>query len=111
MLGADHHGVHAHGLIAVVFNGDLAFGVRAQVGQLLLTQLGEFDQQAVAEVDGQRHEVGGLVAGIAKHQALVASALLFVQAFTFVTALGDVGALLVQGVLNRALLSLMPASV
>ena len=36
VLGADHHGVHAHRLAVVVLDGDLALGVGAQVGQLLL---------------------------------------------------------------------------
>ena len=108
MLGRDDHGVHAHGLaVLVVFDGDLALGVGAQVGQLLLlTQLGQLDQQLVAEGDGQRHQLGGFVAGVAEHQALVAGALFLVQAFAFVDALADVGALGVQGHQHRAVVGL-----
>ncbi len=55
-------------------------------------------------VDGGRHQFRGLVAGIAEHQALVARALVEVEARAFVDALGDVGRLLVVGDQHRATL-------
>ena len=49
------------------------------------------------EGNGQRHKLGGFAAGIAKHHALVASALFLVQPLARVDALGYIGRLLVQG--------------
>ena len=51
--------------------------------------------QAVAVIDGKRHQGRGFVAGVAEHQTLVARALVQVDAFAFVHALGDVRRLLV----------------
>ena len=58
--------------------------------------------QLVREGNRQRHELGGLAAGIAKHHALVASALFLVQPLARVDALGYIGRLLVQGHENSA---------
>jgi hypothetical protein len=48
---------------------------------------------AVRVVDRERHQLGVSLAGVAEHQALVAGALVEVEAFAFVHALGDVGRL------------------
>ena len=71
-----------------------------------LADLGEALGQAVGEVDRQRHEHVGLVAGVAEHHPLVAGALLVelvvlaggarADLFGVVDALGDVGRLLVD---------------
>ena len=48
------------------------------------------------------HQIGGFVAGIAKHQALVAGTLVQVVFRGAVNALGDIGRLLVVGNKHRA---------
>ena len=48
-------------------------------------------------VDRERHQRGGFAAGVAEHQALVAGALVEVEAFAFVHALRDVRRLGVDG--------------
>src|SRR5699024_3162587 len=76
VLGGHHHGVQAHRLLAVVFDGDLGLAVRAQVRQhLLLAHGGEPAGQAVGHGDRHRHQLGGVGAGVAEHQPLVAGAL------------------------------------
>jgi hypothetical protein len=56
----------------------------------------------VREIDRQRHQARRLVAGIAEHQALVARALVEVEALAFVHALRDVLRLLAVGDDHRA---------
>ena len=76
VLGGEHDGVQAHGPVAVVADRHLGLAVGAQVGDLaLLADLGEPLGELVRQVDRQRHQLGGLVAGVAEHQALVAGAL------------------------------------
>ncbi len=77
VLGREHDGVEPHRLVALVGDGDLGLAVGAQVGELVaLAHLGEALRQPVGEVDRQRHQLGGVVARVAEHQALVAGALL-----------------------------------
>ena len=98
MLGGDHYGVDAHGLaVRGVFYGYLALGVGAQIGHErgVAAYVGELAQKQMAQVEGQRHVVGGLVAGVAEHHALVAGAL--VLGIIALYAAVDVGALLVEG--------------
>src|SRR5690606_33298974 len=62
--------------VGAVAQGDLRLGVRTQPRQrrvLLLADLGLLLDQAVRVEDRRRHEFRGLVAGVAEHQALVAS--------------------------------------
>jgi hypothetical protein len=102
VLRGDHHGVQAHGLVAVVLDRDLRLAVRAQVGQHApLARLGQPAGQPVGERDRQREQLGGVRVGVAEHQALVTGALpvdLVVRALHAglvggVDALGDVGRL------------------
>ena len=73
VLGGNDHRVDAHGLAVVVLHGDLALAVRAQVIQrAVLAHLGQALGQLVGQGDGQRHQLGRLVAGVAEHHALVA---------------------------------------
>ena len=65
------------------------------VEDLLLAHLGEAAGELVGEHDRQRHQLFGLVAGVAEHQALVARP-------ARVHAHGDVGGLLVDGGDDRA---------
>ncbi len=77
VLRGDHDRVEADGLVAVVLDGDLGLAVGAQVRDgPVLADLGQAAREPVRDVDRQRHELGGLVAGVAEHQALVAGALL-----------------------------------
>ena len=76
MLGGEDHGVHPDGLAAlVILHGDLGLAVGTEiVHQLLLADLGEALGHLVGQGDRQRHQLGGLVAGVAEHHALVAGA-------------------------------------
>ena len=108
VLGGDHDGVDAHGMVVVVvFYRHLALGVGAQValalsfgsdishGRLLAADFREFLQEMVAEAYGERDIDRGLVAGVAEHHSLVAGAL-FLGVGTLHAAV-NVGALLVHG--------------
>ncbi len=78
-----------------VLNGDLALGVWAgPIHSAIFAEVGVFLKQLMGVLDGHWHQVGGLVTGVAKHHALVASALLAVQAFALGHTLRDVWALL-----------------
>jgi len=57
--------------------------------------------QTVGVVNGRGHQLGGFVAGIVKHQALVAGTGVEVVVADMVKALGDVIALLVVGHQHR----------
>ena len=46
--------------------------------------------------DGERHQNVGFVAGKTKHEPLIARALIAIQTFAFVDALGDIGRLFVE---------------
>ena len=73
VLAGNDHRVDAHGLAVVVLHGDLALAVRAQVIQrAVLAHLGQALGQLMGQADGQRHQLGRLVAGVAEHHALVA---------------------------------------
>src|SRR5699024_4699646 len=92
VLAGDDDGVDAHRLAVLILHRDLALTVRAQVGQqAAFAHLGQAFGQFVGQADGQRHQFGGLVAGVAEHHALVAGAGDFV-----VGAQRDVGALAVD---------------
>ncbi len=106
VLRADQHGLERHRPAVVVLVGDLGLAVGAQVRDLTgLADLGEALGEAMRHPDRQRHQVGGLVAGVAEHHALVAGALQVeavlaglarADLLARVDALGDVGALLVD---------------
>ena len=98
VLGGDDDVHDAGGLAIDVFDGNLALGVRAQpLGEFAsFADAGQLTAEAVGEHDRRRHELGRFVAGITKHDALVASALfavLFAFGFRGVHTLSDVGAL------------------
>ena len=88
----------------LVLDRHLRLAVGAEVRQrAVLADLGEPLGQPVREPDRHRHEVIGLVAGVAEHHPLVARADLVVvvtvaaaQLERLVDALGDVGRLLVD---------------
>ena len=96
MLGRQHDGVDLGGLAIDILDGDLRLGVGTQPRDLAaVTQLGLALHQTMRQVQGQRHQLFGLVDRIAEHQALVAGALVQVQALAFIHTLSDVGRLCV----------------
>ena len=99
VLRRQHHGLDRLGLAAgAVPHRDLRLGVRAQPGEAAVAaHFGLALDQAVREVDRHRHQARRLVAGVAEHQALVAGALVEVEALAFVDALRDVARLLAVG--------------
>ena len=115
VLARDDDRLDAYGLVViVVLDGDLGLAVRTQVGQrAVLAHGGQLLGQAVGDRDRQRHELGGLVARVTEHESLVAGALGVERVdrradaglFGPVDALGDVGALRVEGDLHGAGLS------
>ncbi|RMU72680.1 hypothetical protein ALP24_05656 [Pseudomonas syringae pv. aptata] len=97
VLGRQDDGVDADHLAVFVTAGNLGFGIRAQPRQQAgFTRFGLTLHQLVGEGDRRWHQHVGLVAGIAEHQALVASTLIF--RFAAVNALGDVYRLLADDV-------------
>ena len=78
VLRGEHDGVDAdRAVVGVVLDGDLGLAVGAQVGQrAVLADRGELLGEALRDHDRQRHQLVGVVAGVAEHQALVAGALL-----------------------------------
>ena len=101
MLRGKHHGLQPHRPVVLVAQGDLAFRVRPQPGQLAaLAHLRLALHQAMRQGDGRRHQHIGFVGGVAEHQALVARALLaFILA---IHALRDVRRLLADDIENAA---------
>ena len=104
VLGGDDHGVHPdRAVVLVILHRDLALAVRPHVGhQAGLADQGHLLAQLLGQRQGQGHQLGGLVAGVAEHHALVASALAQLGVATLVLqglidAHGDVGRLLVDG--------------
>ena len=91
VLRRNHHRVDADRLaVLVVFHRHLALAVRPQVGHLtVLANLGQTPRQLVRKRDRGRHQLFGLVGGVAEHHALVARA-------AGVHAHGDVARLLVD---------------
>src|SRR5690606_30609577 len=100
VLAGDHHGVQPDGPVPVVLHGDLGLAVGPQVGDgPVAAHFSESLRQGVGQRDRQRHQLRGLVVGVAEHEALVACALpvelvedLFLPGLVgVVDALGDVG--------------------
>ena len=75
MLRGDHHAIDASGAVLDIFHRNLRFAIRPQKRQVTcLADFGEPAHQFMREHNGQGHELIGFVAGIAEHQALIASA-------------------------------------
>ena len=82
--------------VALVRDRDLGLAVGPQVGHLsALADLGQPLGEAVGQPDGKGHQLRGLVAGVAEHQALVAGAL---QVERVLLGGGSLDARLVRGV-------------
>ena len=117
VLGADQHGVDAHGLAVLVLDRDLGLAVGPQIRHdARLADVGQSPGQPVGHGDGHRHELVGVAAGEAEHHALVAGAELVEVvvgvALTMlegvVHAARDVGRLLLDGGHHAAGLAVEP---
>ena len=79
MLGRDDDRLDADRLAVMVLDGDLALGVRPELGRVAgLPRLAHHLEDAVGVEDRRRHQLRRLAAGIAEHDALVAGALVLV---------------------------------
>ena len=78
VLGREHDGVDAHrAVVRVVLDRDLGLAVGTQVVErAVLAHLGQSLGEPLGDRDRERHELRGVVAGVAEHQALVAGAAL-----------------------------------
>ena len=101
-------------VLVVVLDGDLGLAVGTQVVErAVLAHLGQPLGEPVRDGDRQRHQLGGVVGGVAEHQALVARALLVERVVggadpclvAVVDSLGDVGGLAADGHLDAARLT------
>ena len=73
VLRRNHHRVHASGPPVAVFDRDLRLAVRPQeINFSGFSNFGEFLRQTVGQLNGKGHQFFGLIAGKAKHQALIA---------------------------------------
>ncbi len=101
VLGRQHDGIDADHLAVFIAASDLGFCIRAQPRQQAgFAGFGLTLYQLVREGDRRWHQHVGFVAGVAEHQALVASTLIFRLAA--VNALGDVHRLLADDVHHAA---------
>lgn len=101
MLAGDQHGVHTLGLhgdsLMCVLNSDLNLGVRSHPGNyFLFAALFDSANEFTSEVVREGHEGGGLVSGIADHEALIPSSDFFFF-FVEMNTLGDIWRLFVDG--------------
>ena len=72
VLRGNHDGLDADGFSFLVADRDLGLAVGTQVvEQPLLTDIGQAGREPVGQVDGQGHQLLGLVTGVTEHQALV----------------------------------------
>ena len=95
VLGGEHDRADTDGFAVAVGHGNLALGVWSErwLGSVF-ADLGEAAQYRVGKLDWGGHKRVCFRAGIAEHDALVASA--FVLVGRGIYALGDVGGLLMQ---------------
>ncbi|EAU68690.1 hypothetical protein STIAU_6032 [Stigmatella aurantiaca DW4/3-1] len=93
VLRGHHHGVDAHRAPLAVLHRDLALAVRTDPRVRLAADLGQPPGEGVGIVDGGRHQLRRLIAGIAEHHSLVAGTLVLLV----VHAAGDVLALALDG--------------
>ena len=78
VLGTQYYSMYAHGLVGlpVEFHAELRLGIGTEIGDFpAVAHICQHAQQLVRKVEGQRHIVGGILAGITEHHALVPGAL------------------------------------
>ena len=99
VLGGEDDRMDAHRpVVPVVLDGELRFGVGAQVRhelRFVVADVGQDAERQVRQVQRQGHVVFRIAAGVAEHHALVAGAL--VLGLFAADAAADVAALLVDG--------------
>ena len=105
VLSGDYYGVNANGFAVVVLNRHLSLSVGTEiVKSAVLSYVGKSLCKLVSERDRKGHKLLGLVAGVAEHKSLVASAdiklvsVALLSLKRLINAHRDVGRLLV----NRA---------
>ena len=99
VLRREHDGIDSGRPAANVLDGHLTLGVRSEPLELaLLAAVGQPFHESVGQVDRQRHQRGGFVAGEAEHEPLIAGPLFGVKTRTLAYAPRDVAGLAV----NRA---------
>lgn len=101
VLGRDDDGVDTERdngtVVMLVLDRDLGLGVGAEPRQGAVTASSRHGGvQLVGELEGEGEQLGGLVGGIAEHDALVTSAEVL-EAVVEVEALSDIGGLLLNG--------------
>jgi len=101
VLGRNNDGIDTEGndgtVVMLVLNGNLGLGVRAQPGKgAVTTSSSHSSVELMGELKGEGEQFGGLVSGIAEHDALVASAKIL-ETVVEVKTLGNVGRLLLNG--------------
>ena len=96
VLGREHNGIHAlRPVVLIIFDRDLALRIGAEVIDFAALEVAakRFDE-AMRETNRRGHKLRRFVTGKTKHHALIASALLLVEAFAFGNTLRDIRALL-----------------
>jgi Ca-activated chloride channel family protein len=90
--------VDAGHLAVAVLDGDLPLAVRPDPVPLRvgLPEPRQLAHERVAVLDRRRHELGGLVDGVAEHHSLIAGTLLLVESVALVHTLRDVRGLLLE---------------
>ena len=94
VLRRNDNGIDTHRrTVVIVFNGNLALSIGTKIGHLLAfaAYLGQYQQNAMCQVERKRHVILSFVGRIAEHHTLVACTL-FHRVLTFYSAV-DVGAL------------------
>ena len=78
MLRGDHHRIYTHRApILIILHRNLSLSIRAQiVNNIGLSNFRQAHRQLVGQRDRQRHQLRGLIAGIAEHHALIAGPVL-----------------------------------
>jgi len=103
VLGGQHHGVDSVRLAIHIFDGDLRLRIGAQPGQsAIVAQLRLAFDHAVRQIDRERHQGRCFIAGVAKHQSLIARALIQKIIRCSIHTLCDIRALLVVSDQHRA---------
>ena len=102
VLSRDHDVFDFDRSAVAVFHGDLGFAVGSEKIRLAaFADLGQVFDQAMRHLDRERHQLRCLIASVTEHHALIAGALLLVQAFAFGDALRDIRRLLLDRGQNR----------
>ena len=98
VVGRDEDLFHRHRAVTLVTDHHLRLAIGTEILELAsLAHLGETLGHPVCELDGQGHQLGGLIDGEAEHQPLVAGPELAID------PIGDVRALLLYPVLDLEL--------